>query len=55
MSLPALSLEMYISHFKAISLSTHISGSKRRISDPKMGLWPAPDLKKKSTNFQYCP
>jgi hypothetical protein len=31
MSLTGLSLEMYIFHFEAISLSTHISGSKRPI------------------------
>jgi hypothetical protein len=60
MPLTGLSLEMYIFHFEAISLSTHISGSKqpiftylgslerpwpvdgfKRMSDPKMGLWPA--------------
>jgi hypothetical protein len=32
MPLTGLSLEMYIFHFEAISLSTHISGSKRLIS-----------------------
>jgi hypothetical protein len=32
MPLTGLSLEMYIFHFEAISLSTHISGSKRPIS-----------------------
>jgi hypothetical protein len=31
MSLTDLSFEMYIFHFEAISLSTHISGSKRPI------------------------
>jgi hypothetical protein len=31
MPLTGLSLEMYIFHFEAISLSTHISGSKRPI------------------------
>jgi hypothetical protein len=31
MSLTGLSVEMYIFHFEAISLSTHISGSKRPI------------------------
>jgi hypothetical protein len=31
MSLTGLNLEMYIFHFEAISLSTHISGSKRPI------------------------
>jgi hypothetical protein len=31
MPLTGLSLEMYIFHFEAISLSTHISGSKRSI------------------------
>jgi hypothetical protein len=31
MSLTGLSLEMYIFHFEAISLSPHISGSKRPI------------------------
>jgi hypothetical protein len=54
---------MYIFHYEAISLSTHISGFKRpiftnldslekprpidgseRMSDPKMGLWSAPNL-----------
>jgi hypothetical protein len=31
MPLTGLSLDMYIFHFEAISLSTHISGSKRPI------------------------
>jgi hypothetical protein len=31
MSLPGLSLEMYIFHFEVISLSTHISGSEQPI------------------------
>jgi hypothetical protein len=31
MPLTGLSLEMYIFHFEAISLSTHISGSKQPI------------------------
>jgi hypothetical protein len=67
-----LSLEMYIFRFEAISLSTHISGSKRtiftnldslerswpvdgsyRMSDPKMGLWAAPDLKKSKNLSNY--
>jgi hypothetical protein len=50
MSLTGLSLELFIFHFEAIPLSTHISGSKRPI--PKMGLWFAPHLKIQNPKIQ---